>query len=219
MTTEAKARDNTEEEALMAIESEERRRERARLLDEAIAVGALPRRDEMERYTFGNANPLHRDYDVAEQAREWTPGTGLCVYIWGPAYATVKLGCAYATVKLGCALLNNALDKLYSVASCDMRAIINMHAGHARREYRTAAVLLARNIDAPLWGCPGALEPVIDLLSTRRDAGRVTIATAQVSPERFVDAEAAPEVQTAQAAVLDCLNTAAGGPLVLHLQG
>ena len=196
----------------MAIESEERRRERerARLLDEAIAVGALPGRDEMERYTLGNANPLHRDYDVVEQAREWTPGTGRCVYVWGPAFATYKLGCA---------LLNNALNKLYAVASCDMRAIINMHAGHARCEYRTAAVLLARGIDAPLWARPGALEPVIDLLSTRRDAGRVTIATAQVPPERFVDAEAAPEVQTVQAAVLDCLNTAAGGPLVLHLQG
>lgn len=210
MTTEAKARDNTEEEALMAIESEERRRERARLLDEAIAAGALPGRDEMERYTLGNANPLHRDYDVVEQAREWTPGTGRCVYIWGPAFTIDKLGCA---------LLNHALDKLYSASACDMNAVINMHAGHARREYRTAAVLLARSIDAPLWGCPGALEPVIDLLSARRDAGRVTIATAQVSPERFVDAEAAPEVQTVQAAALDCLNTAAGSPLVLHLQG
>ena len=210
MTTEAKARDNTEEEALMAIESEERRRERARLLDEAIAAGALPGPHEMDLYTLDNANPLHRDYDVVEQAREWTPGTGRCVYIWGPAYTIDKLGCA---------LLNNALDKLYTVASCDMRATVNMHAGHARCEYCTAAVLLACGIDAPLWGCPRAIEPVIDLLSTRRDAGRLTIATAQVPPERFVDAEAAPEVQTVQAAALDCLNTAAGGPLVLHLQG
>ncbi|MDD4013311.1 MAG: hypothetical protein PHW14_03865 [Candidatus Omnitrophica bacterium] len=192
---------------MTGIDDYGRAMERARLLDEARQAGVLPSPDIMRRYTFELLNPLHPDYSAVCEAREWTPGTGRCVYIWG--------SCRLESV--GLTLLNAALDKLYSVACYE--AIDLRDLDSAPREIRTAAALLLHWIDAACWQDPERIEPIIELLSARRDMGKVTIVTARVPPEQLVGVWDSPALQAAKTAILECLNTEVGDPLVLHLGG